>query len=85
MMAAHTGRQEHRICPRCKQSVLYKESAFFGGPASVWLAEPHSAPCGLRCWGAGVKGREGLAAMRAKQLHGHEKYPCPSCGERWVK
>lgn len=39
----------------------------------------HDAPCGLPCMAGGVRGREGIAAFKAGQVHGKA---CPRCGTK---
>ncbi len=81
-IARETGRAEIRICSSCGLPVLHKESESIPGPSSWWMAETHTAPCGLRCMGGGAKGRDGLLAFKQHQMHGAKNYACPNCGAR---
>lgn len=43
--------------------------------------KPHAGPCGLPCIAGGVRGREGIDAYKAGQVHGcGEPLACPRCG-----
>lgn len=76
-LAADTGATETRACSKCGVEVLHREIAVLGGAAApaLWKAEPHAAPCGQPCFGAGA-----TAATRPwTQMHGWDDR-CPRCG-----
>lgn len=76
-----TGKVESRPCQRCGKHVRFAEHGTApSDEGPFWLVdEEHDGPCGLPCFGGGVSGREGLARLRAGQVHGHPRRPCPKC------
>jgi hypothetical protein len=75
-----TGKTKAGNCRRCGAPVELRELVGIYEGRSSWSTPPHSAPCGLLCFGGGARGREGLTAYKSGQMHGLTNQACPACG-----
>jgi hypothetical protein len=76
-IAHHTGATELCPCSKCDAEVLHREvvALSHGADVSTWSPEPHAAPCGQPCFGAGATS----ATKPWQQMHGWGDR-CPKCG-----
>jgi hypothetical protein len=84
-MLIPTGRREVRPCRACAKPLEHREGEAHTHPddgsapeiVTIWTCDPHDAPCGLPCFGAGVSGR----VYKSKQFH-RSGDDCPRCKEQ---
>lgn len=78
--AAATGRTREAECRQCSETFLQSEFVGMYEGKTWWGGmEAHTAPCGLPCFGGGARGRDGLAAYKARKMHGIAGHACPGC------
>lgn len=75
---AGTGNTKPGTCSKCGTSVELQEHIGMYKGGTHWHTPPHTAPCGLDCFGGGARGPDGLTLYKAGQMHGL-KTPCPAC------
>lgn len=78
-LSTETGKTHPVLCALCECPVIAFERVAFTKKGEVrwWQGEPHLATCGLPCAGGTVSG----AAYRTRQVHGAQRFECPSCSE----